>query len=59
MAETLERELVARARDSLLGSTATDLRLFAAAVDAPTEKLSKLLVVIEAAAALRSRYTAP
>ncbi len=59
MAETLERELVARARDPMLGSTATDLRLFAAAVDAPTEKLSKLLVVIEAAAALRSRYTAP
>ena len=66
MAETLERELVSRQRGPHTGEAggapvsypATALRPFAAAVDAPAEKLTRLLAVLEAAAALRNRYTA-
>jgi len=68
MAETLERELVSRQRGPLGGEAAegtaptaypaTALRSFAAAVDAPAEKLTRLLAVLEAATALRNRYTA-
>ena len=67
MAETLERELVARQRGPHAGQEAegtaptaypaTALRTFAAAVDAPAEKLTRLLAVLEAATALRNRYT--
>ena len=68
MAETLERELVSRQRGPHTGQEAdaaapgaypaTALRSFAAAVDAPAEKLTRLLAVLEAAKALRNRYTA-
>lgn len=67
-AEALERELVARSRAPSMGEGAgaghaqpawPDVRAFAAAVDAPTEKLGRLLAVLEAAAAARSRYTSP
>ena len=68
MAETLERELVSRQRGPHTGQEeggaapaaypATALRSFAAAVDAPAEKLTRLLAVLEAATALRNRYTA-
>jgi cysteine desulfurase len=68
MAETLERELVSRQRGPHAGQEAagmasaaypaTALRSFAAAVDAPAEKLTRLLAVLEAATALRNRYTA-
>ena len=68
MAETLERELVSRQRGPHTGQEAGDaapaaypataLRSFAAAVDAPAEKLTRLLAVLEAATALRNRYTA-
>ncbi|MFM7067110.1 MAG: TrmJ/YjtD family RNA methyltransferase [Gammaproteobacteria bacterium] len=68
MAETLERELVFRRRVSMNGTGGEsgpsvtvppmDLRTFAAAVDAPPDKLTRLLAVQEAAAALRKRYTA-
>ena len=66
MAETLERELVSRQRGPHTGDgsgelatyPATALRPFAAAVDAPAEKLTRLLAVLEAAATLRNRYTA-
>ncbi len=66
MAETLERELVSRQRGPHAGESsgepvaypATALRPFATAVDAPPEKLTRLLAVLEAAATLRNRYTA-
>ncbi len=68
MAETLERELVSRQRGPHTGQEAGDaapaaypataLRSFATAVDAPAEKLTRLLAVLEAATALRNRYTA-
>jgi len=68
MAETLERELVSRQRGPHTGQEAGDaapaaypataLRSFAAAVDAPAEKLTRLLAVLEAATVLRNRYTA-
>jgi cysteine desulfurase len=68
MAETLERELVFRRRVCSTGTggesgppvtvPSMDLRSFAAAVDAPPDKLTRLLAVQEAAAALRRRYTA-
>jgi hypothetical protein len=68
LAETLERELVSRQRgphsgegesgDAAAAYSATRLRSFAAAVDAPPEKLTRLLAVLEAAATLRTRYTA-